>query len=104
MTLNLTTKNYALPPEMRNYLEERISKVTSRLDAINTDVYIKRNTHHKQGDIFDVEVIINVPKKMIVAKTQAPDVRAALHILEKKLDKQIARYRRKATNEKNYSD
>lgn len=95
MPINLTSKNCVISPEMHVYLEEKINKLTRGLDVINASVYVKKNTHHKQGDIFDVEASINVPKKMIVAHTEAPDVRAAFHILEEKLNKQIARYRRK---------
>lgn len=91
--MQLTTHNYSATEDVQLYIEERINKLEKHLHVIGSNVHIRRNTHHTKGDVFEVEVALQVPKKIIVAKTKAPDVRTAFRALEEKIAKQIARYK-----------
>ena len=47
----------------------------------------------KHDNKYEVEAIINVPEKTLVAKDQSSNVLAAIDIVEAKLDGQIRRYK-----------
>ncbi|MBI4359845.1 MAG: ribosome-associated translation inhibitor RaiA [Candidatus Jacksonbacteria bacterium] len=93
MPFQLTVHNYSITPDIWQMIEERINKLNLRVRVIGADVYIKRDTHHNKGDVFEVEIAIRVPKKTILAKEKAPDLRAAIRAIEDKLEKQIGRYK-----------
>lgn len=83
-----TTKKYAIKHigKLAKYLPRHAKKtasarvVISQINGVNDNKY-------------EVEVLIDVPDKTLVAKDQSSNVLAAIDIVEAKLDGQIRRYK-----------
>ena len=60
--------------------------------SVTADVKIKQ-IDHPGGNKYEVEVIVNVPDKVITAKDSTMNVLAAVDIVETKLNGQLRRYK-----------
>jgi ribosomal subunit interface protein len=57
-------------------------------------VELSRSTkHHKKGLVFQADVNLRLPKKMLRADDANTDIRAAIDIVENKLRREIEKYK-----------
>ena len=95
--LTITGVKYELNDTTKRYIEKKIGPLDRFLPrharkSVTADVKIKQ-IDHPGGNKYEVEVIINVPDKVITAKDSTMNVLAAVDIVETKLNGQLRRYK-----------
>lgn len=95
--IEITGNKYEIDENTRKYAEKHIGKLDKYLPrhakkSANARVVISEiNGAHDNK--YEVEAILNVPDKTIVAKDQSSNVLAAIDIVEAKIESQIRRYK-----------
>lgn len=95
--LTITGQKYELTDTTKRYVEKKIGGLDKYLPrharkSAAADVKI-RQINNPGGNKYEVEVIINVPEKVITAKDSTMNVLAAVDIVETKLNGQIRKYK-----------
>ena len=93
----ITGVKYELNATTKKYVERKIGSLGKYLPrharkSASADVKI-RQIDNPGGNKYEVEVIINVPDKKIVAKDSTMNVLAAVDIVEARLNGQVRRYK-----------
>jgi putative sigma-54 modulation protein len=102
MNLNYKIKNEEVDEEIKKYVQEKIGglidQYLEKLDKkinIPIEVEIKKETHHRKGNVVYTEVNIKVPGKILRASTYALTVQAGIDEIEDDLKRQIKKYKEK---------
>lgn len=96
--IEITGKNkYEIDKNTRKYVEKHIGKLDKYLPrhakkSVSAKVTIEE-INGKNDNKYEVEVLVDVPGKVLVAKDQSSNVLAAVDIVEAKLEGQIRRYK-----------
>lgn len=90
MNKQLYSKNTEITEPLRVYIEERLD----RLEQLNSDIMaarvdMSRDQHHNKGDIFRVEINLNLPGKLLRVVETRPDAREAVDLVTDKLARQL---------------
>lgn len=96
MDLIISGKDFKLTPSLKTYVEQKIGKLAhywSRILRARVELDVDHN--QKRGDIFRVEVWLNVPGPDIQLGAKASDMHAAIDIVVPKLERQIAKLKGK---------
>lgn len=95
--IEITGNKYEVDQNTRKYAEKHIGKLGKYLPrhakktAKARVVISEINGNHDNK--YEVEVLITIPDKTLLAKDQSSNVLAAIDIVEAKLDGQIRRYK-----------
>lgn len=95
--LTITGLKYDLTDNTKKYVEKKIGALDKYLPrharkTVSADVKISQ-IDNPGGNKYEVEVIINVPEKVITAKDSTMNVLAAIDIVESKLAGQLRKYK-----------
>lgn len=95
--LTITGIKYELNDTTRKYVEKKIGGLDKYLPrharkSASADVKISQ-INNPDGNKYEVEVIMNVPEKVITAKDSTVNVLAAIDIVEAKLNGQLRKYK-----------
>ena len=95
--ITITGVKYELSATTKKYVERKIGSLGKYLPrharkSASADVKI-RQIDNPGGNKYEVEVIINVPDKKIVAKDSTMNVLAAVDIVEARLNGQVRKYK-----------
>ncbi len=95
--LTITGIKYELNDTTKKYVEKKIGGLDKYLPrharkSAAADVKISQ-IDNPGGNKYEVEVILNVPEKVITAKDSTMNVLAAVDIVEAKLNGQIRKYK-----------
>lgn len=95
--ITITGVKYELNATTKKYVERKIGSLGKYLPrharkSASVDVKIKQ-IDNPGGNKYEVEVIINVPDKKIVAKDSTMNVLAAVDIVEARLNGQVRKYK-----------
>ncbi|MDO4872259.1 MAG: ribosome-associated translation inhibitor RaiA [bacterium] len=95
--IEITGNKYEVDETTRKYAEKHIGKLDKYLPrhakkSVTARVVIEQ-INAANDNKYEVEAILTVPDKTIVAKDQSSNVLAAIDIVEAKLDRQIRRYK-----------
>ena len=95
--LTITGVKYELTYTTKKYVEKKIGALDKYLPrharkSVSADVKIKQ-IDNPGGNKYEVDVIINVPEKVITAKDSTMNVLAAVDIVEAKLNGQLRKYK-----------
>lgn len=95
--LTISGQKYELTETTKKYVEKKIGALSRYLPrharkSATADVKI-RQLDNPGGNKYEVEVIINVPDKVITAKDSTLNVLAAVDIVEAKLSGQLRKYK-----------
>lgn len=92
---------YEVDENTKKYVEKHIGKLDKYLPRhAKKSVTVKVNlsqVNAKHDNKYEVEAIMDVPEKTLVAKDQSSNVLAAIDIVEAKLEGQIRRYKTEKT-------
>jgi len=96
-SLDISGIQYEVPNELGDYIAKKIGRLDKFLPrharkTATADVKIKSVTHDHKA-LFEVEAIMSVPDKTILAKESADDPRAAIDAIETKLQTQFKKYK-----------
>ena len=95
--ITITGVKYELNATTKKYVERKIGSLGKYLQrharkSASADVKI-RQIDNPGGNKYEVEVVINVPDKKIVAKDSTMNVLAAVDIVEARLNGQVRKYK-----------
>lgn len=100
MNINIKATNITLTPDIRAYLDKRMSSVTDFVDkhapAAVCDIEIgKTTTGQRHGDIFRAEINIEMDGQFFRATTEEESVNAAIDKVKKEILRELRRNKRK---------
>ncbi|MDF7671184.1 ribosome-associated translation inhibitor RaiA [Orbaceae bacterium ESL0721] len=91
MTLSITSKQMDITPALRNYIEEKFSKLDKwRASLINPHFILS-----KEPDGFIIDATISTKGTPLVASAKDPDMYSAINDLIAKLEKQLNKIQHK---------
>jgi len=102
MEIKYFTKNITLSGELQKFLEEKIQKLSRYTDKIwearvDLSYHPTRPKGHKithvKGETIRLEISLRMPNKILYATERAKDLQTAVDSIEKKLRKQLERYK-----------
>lgn len=95
MTINIKAINAKLTPAAHEIIEEKIGSLTKFFDnVINVDVEVGLTSfHHQKGDIYRVEVNLQVPKKVIQACAETDDIVKSITQVRNILKRELVQYK-----------
>lgn len=91
MNLQFYAKNIELTPSLKQIFEERLEhlkKYKGKLKLLDVRVDISRDQHHRKGDVFRVEVNVDLPGQVLRVVELGTDVISTLDEVSKKLERQ----------------
>jgi putative sigma-54 modulation protein len=89
MNLIISGHHLAITPSIRSYIEDKLSRIRRHFDHV-IDVSVILTVDHLARQ---VEVSCHIAGKDIVAKSDDPDLYAAIDAVADKLDRQIIKYK-----------
>lgn len=94
MEIKYFTQNITLTEELKDFLEEKIIKLTKFLPKIwEARVDLSYNPTHNKNQVFRLEINLRLPDVMLRGVSRAPDLQTATNSTEQKLRRQIEKYR-----------
>ena len=100
MRFQVTARHDQVGDEVRQYAEQKLSKLDRRLhDLTLVEVTFSREHNPSISDDHSVEAIVHTKGPSLVAREAATTYEAAIDRLLDKLERQVERYRDKRTTE-----
>ena len=94
MEIKYFVQNFTLSDEDKDFLEEKIKKLTHFSDKIwEAKADLSYNPNHSKNQLFRVEVNLRMPNKILRAVSRASHFQAAVMDIEKILQRQLRRYK-----------
>jgi putative sigma-54 modulation protein len=96
MDITIGAKDFKLTPSLKSYVEQKVGKLARYWGKI-IRVRVELNIDHKQktGDIFQVDVLVEVPGPDITMSAKANEMHAAIDMIVPKLERQIVKMKGK---------
>ena len=98
MNIIIKTKNIEPGGYLEKFINEKIGKIGKFLGADNQEIFIeveKESNHHKKGDIFFTEIIIQMPGKKLVATAKETSAQKAITEAKKEMEMEIKKHKTK---------
>ena len=102
MKISIKQTNLENTSALSKYIDKKIGSLAKFLKRVEDKsevllyLEIARNTkHHHSGNVFSVDAKLVLPKKTLFANHTDLDIRTAIDILEKKLQREIKKYKDK---------
>ena len=94
MNLSITGHHIDVTPALRDYLRQKLERVTRHFDkVIDVKAFLSVDKLVQKA-----EVNLHVPGKEIFAEASHEDLYAAIDLLMDKLDRQVLKFKEKQTN------
>lgn len=91
MNIQITGRHVEITDAIKQYVDEKIGKVSNYFDnIISTKVILSVEKEHQVA-----EVIINVPGNEFIAKSDDRDLYAAIDLVEDKIARQLRKHKNK---------
>ena len=96
MELIISGKDFKLTPSLKTYVTQKVGKL-GRYWAKVARARVELDVDHNQksGDLYRVEVWLNVPGADIALGAKAADIHAAIDLVVPKLERQIVKLKGK---------
>jgi len=97
----IKTKNLELTASLENLINKKmdgLKKFIGILKGKSAEVFVeveKETKHHRKGDIFKSEAILQLPGKKLVARAHGEDVAKAIVEVKEELEREIRKYKSK---------
>ncbi|GGF99999.1 MULTISPECIES: ribosome hibernation-promoting factor, HPF/YfiA family [Cysteiniphilum] len=91
MQIQITGRHLEVTPALKQYVDEKLSKLDNHFDHIIAARVILSVEKGKQM----AEAVINVPGTEFVAKSDSQDMYATIDMLQDKLDAQVRKHKQK---------
>ncbi len=91
MNIQYYAKKVELTAELKELIAEKLEslkKYKGKLKLLDVRVDLSRDQHHKKGDVFRVEINVDLPGKVLRVVDIAGDVYSAVDLVVKKLERQ----------------
>jgi putative sigma-54 modulation protein len=100
MQLNVTGHHVDVTPALRNYVSDKMQRISRHFDHVISINVILNVEKHQQ----DAEATLHTKGKSLFANASADDMYAAIDGLVTKLDKQVRRYKDRITDHHHAKD
>jgi putative sigma-54 modulation protein len=97
MNIAIKATNLDLTDSIKAYVDEKIGNLTKYIQATEAKVELGRDRHHKTGDVFRAEVMLQVGGKLMRADHTSEDIYASIDMVIPKLKEQISKFKDKRT-------
>jgi|SRR3989344_3877743 len=97
MNIIIKTKNLELTESLEKFINTKIGKVEKFLDA-GAQLFFeieKETLHHRKGEVFCAEAIIELIGKKIVARAKGFDMGKVIAEVKRELEMEIKKYKAK---------
>lgn len=96
-SIDIAGMKYEVNDKTKQYVGRKIGRLDRYLPrharkTVTVDVKL-RQVNRNHGNKYEVEVILNVPDKRLLAKDSATNILAAIDIVEAKLASQLRKYK-----------
>lgn len=103
MQIIIKTKNLSSPASIEDLVKKRMASVIKMSSAFKESsellVELERVTrHHRKGDVFSAEAMINLPGKNLVAKAHGEDLKKLIVEVREELEREIRKYKTKTVD------
>lgn len=91
MQIQFYTSNVTFSERLKEQFRDKLSvlaKYKGAVDVLQVRVDVSRDSHHKKGDVYRVEVNVDLPGKLIRSVEQSADILSALDAVIEKLERQ----------------
>ncbi len=91
MEIKFYAKNIDLTEKIKEQFSKKLSslkKYKGSLDVLRVRVDLSRDAHHKKGDVFRVEVNVDMPGKVLRSVEESFDIVSGLDVVSDKLERQ----------------
>lgn len=102
MKVNLQGKNFELTPAIKDYILKRVTNLEKLLSTIEEgkggDIMInfevgKSTKHHKAGEVFHADCLINIDGKKFYYSSDREDIYQAIDEIRESLYEEIRRFK-----------
>lgn len=99
MNLKITSHHVEITPAMRSHLEDKLARVLSHFDQVQTVSAILAINNEKEKELKNhAEITIHLKGKDIFAEAHHADMYHAMDLVVDKLDRQIIKHKEKVQN------
>lgn len=100
MRIIIKTKNLELDDLLEDLVNKRMASFRKLVENLQKSsellVGVERETmHHRKGDIFRAEAIINLPKANLVARAHGENLSRVIAEIKKELEGEVRKYKAK---------
>jgi ribosomal subunit interface protein len=91
MEIKFYSKNVELTEKIKDQFRKKLlflKKYKGEIDVLNVLVDISRDAHHKKGNVFRVEVNVDMPGKVLRSTEESYDIISGLDVVLEKLERQ----------------
>ncbi|OGY91525.1 MAG: ribosomal subunit interface protein [Candidatus Komeilibacteria bacterium RIFCSPLOWO2_02_FULL_48_11] len=91
MKIQFYAKNIELTPGLKQVFEEKLEhlkKYKGKLKLLDVRVDLSRDNHHRKGDVFRVEVNVDLPGQVLRVVETGADMISTLDVAARKLERQ----------------
>ena len=102
--ISVSGKDFRLTPTLTEYVETKFAKLAkynSKIQRIRVEFNVDR--HHTSGDVFRIDVLVQLPSKDVQAGLQADDALAAVDLIFPKLERQLVKAKEKTRTKRRAS-
>ncbi len=108
MKIILKGKNLEVTPSLQEFTEKKLSDLKKYINILREDqnpdlsaktlaeVFVevgKETRHHRKGDVFFADAQLQLPGKLIAAKTNSDDLNKAIIELRDEMKREIEKYK-----------
>lgn len=97
LEIEITGIRYEVDDRTKKYVEKKVSKLVDyipRKARPSAFAHVKlTRVDQKNSNKYECEIVLTLPEKVLVAQDYAPNILAAVDIVEAKLKSQIRRYK-----------
>ena len=98
MNIIIKTKNIELTESLEKFVNEKVGKLEKFLHVDSQDVFVeieKETNHHRKGDVFCAEIIIQMPGTKLTARSHGEDLMKAVMDAKDEMEIEIKKHKTK---------
>lgn len=102
MKIITKTKNLELSGALEKFLTDKISKLEKFLPVEVQETFLeieKETLHHRKGDVFSAEIILQLPGKKLVTCAKGSDLKKIIIEAKDEMEIAIKKYKTKKIDE-----
>jgi ribosomal subunit interface protein len=103
MKINLKATGIDWTPSLKTFVEQKLKpleRLVEKFDkegAVELHIEVARITaHHRKGEVYYAEANLRLPKRLVRAEGEAPDIRVAINRMRHTLQLEVEKYKDRA--------
>ncbi len=98
MQIIIKTKNFELSSALEKFVNDKVQKLEKFSHAQSQELFVeleKETNHHRKGDLFLAIIQLQLPGKMLIARSHGEDLNKAIIDAKDELEIEIKKYKTK---------